>query len=234
MARARACPTLLAYVSIRPADPPGSGGRIWVPAVGDPRHANHRALSWLDRAEQLAAQDDADGQFVFLWIAFNAAYASEIDERYRLSEQQTFRSFIGKLVDLHAARGRIEALVWQEFPKSIRVLLDNRFVFQEFWAFQGGALAEEDWKQSFANANRAAHLALGKRDTPAVLSIVLSRIYTLRNQLIHGGATWGSSVNRDQVRDCVNLMAQLVPLIIEIMMDHPAALWGQACYPVVR
>ena len=31
----------------------------------------HRALSWLDRAEQLGSQDDADGQFILLWIAFN-------------------------------------------------------------------------------------------------------------------------------------------------------------------
>ena len=46
----------------------------------------HRALSWLNRAEQ--AEDD-DGRFIFLWIAFNAAYATEIDERYRLSEQAT-------------------------------------------------------------------------------------------------------------------------------------------------
>ena len=25
----------------------------------------------------------------------------------------------------------------------------------------------------------------------------------------------------------------LVPLVIEIMMDHPETLWGEACYPVV-
>lgn len=46
----------------------------------------HRALSWLNRAEQV---EDDDGRFIFLWIAFNAAYATEIDERYRLSEQAT-------------------------------------------------------------------------------------------------------------------------------------------------
>jgi hypothetical protein len=63
---------------------------------------------------------------------------------------------------------------------------------------------------------------------------VLSRIYTLRNQLIHGGATWGSSVNREQVRDCVGFMGKLVPLVIEVMLDHPETLWGDACYPVVE
>ena len=36
----------------------------------------HRALSWLNRAEQCA--DDSDSHVIFLWIAFNAAYAHEI------------------------------------------------------------------------------------------------------------------------------------------------------------
>ena len=57
----------------------------------------HRALSWLNRAEQLEEQHDLDGQFIVLWIAFNAAYATEIDEKYRESEQQTFRGFLDKL-----------------------------------------------------------------------------------------------------------------------------------------
>lgn len=43
--------------------------------VRDDHHPNlslrvHRALSWLNRAEQ---SEDADGRFIFLWIAFNTA-----------------------------------------------------------------------------------------------------------------------------------------------------------------
>ena len=37
------------------------------------------AWDWLDRTEQFGAVEDADAEFVFLWIAFNAAYATEID-----------------------------------------------------------------------------------------------------------------------------------------------------------
>jgi hypothetical protein len=88
--------------------------------------------------------------------------------------------------------------------------------------------------QRFADAKKAAQYALGHRDTVTVLSVALSRIYTLRNQLMHGGATWSSSVNRDQLRDCTNLMGKLVPLLIEIMLDHPETFWGDACYPVVK
>lgn len=39
--------------------------------------------------------------------------------------------------------------------------------------------------------------------------------------------------NRDQIRDWTHLMGKLVPVVIEIMLDHPEALWGDVCYPVV-
>ncbi len=194
----------------------------------------HRALSWLQRAEQLVHGGDKDAGFILLWIAFNAAYATEIDDRYRLNEQATFRTFLQKILDLDAERGRIADLVWTEFPGSIRVLLDNPYVFQDFWSFQNGSMPEEEWKRRFAEAKRVAKSALGNRETVTVLGVALSRIYTLRNQLMHGGATWNSSVNRDQIRDCTALMGKLVPLVIEIMLDNPQALWGDACYPVVE
>lgn len=190
----------------------------------------HRALSWLQRAEQC---DDNDSRFVFLWIAFNAAYAFEIDESIRLSEQEAFKLFLEKLFSLDAQK-RLDHLVWQEFSGSIRILLDNPFVFQSFWEHQNGKISAEQWAERFANGKRIAQQALASGNTPLLLGIVFSRMYTLRNQLIHGGATWNSSVNRDQLRDCVNLLSKLTPLIIELMMDNPQTLWGDACYPVVH
>ena len=180
----------------------------------------HRTLSWLDRAEQA---DDLDGRFIFFWIAFNAAYATEIDEQRRLSEQETFKAFLEKLCALDKKK-RIDALVWQEFSGSIRVLLDNPYVFQSFWDHQSGKIDETNWKNRFAGGKRAAQQALASGNTPILLGVLFNRLYTLRNQLIHGGATWNGSVNREQLRDCAGLMGKLVPLIIELMM----------CYPVVE
>ena len=194
----------------------------------------HRALSWLQGAERLAGEKDLDGQFIYLWIAFNAAYATDIDEKYRESEQQTFRAFLEKLTELDKVQKRFDALVWAEFSGSIRVLLDNKFVFSEFWRAQSGVIGVEEFERAFAAANHAAKAALARQDTVAVLAIVLSRIYTLRNQIVHGGATWKSGVNRDQLRDCVAFMAKLVPLVVEVMMDHPESLWGGGTYPVVK
>jgi hypothetical protein len=82
----------------------------------------HRALSWFGRAEQLV--EDPDTQFVLLWIAFNAAYALDIEDGMRRSERLTFKGFLDQLIGLDDSRC-IEDLVWTEFPGSIRVLLDN-------------------------------------------------------------------------------------------------------------
>lgn len=189
----------------------------------------HRALSWLDRAEQ---DEDPDSRFIFLWIAFNAAYATEIDDRVHLNEQATFNGFMEKLCDLDGEK-RIGELVWKAYPSAIRVLLDNPYVFSSFWDHQKGYLTEAQWKQSFDGVKKAAHSAVAQQNTPVVLSIVFIRIYTLRNQIMHGGATWNGSVNREQIRDCVAILADLVPVVIEVIMDNPGALSGEASCPVV-
>ncbi|MCH8536276.1 MAG: hypothetical protein LAT66_00770 [Alkalimonas sp.] len=190
----------------------------------------HRALSWLNRAEQCS--DDADGQFIFLWIAFNAAYANETGE-IRIAEGKRFSQFLNRLVELDS-ENKLAAIVWQQYPSAIRVLLNNPYVFQPFWDNQNGVEGAEDWQAQFNRANTAANTSLAQKNTGAALSIVFSRLYTLRNQLIHGGATWNGSVNRHQIRDGNNILGDVVPAVIEIMMDNAAAHWGEACYPVVK
>lgn len=190
----------------------------------------HRAISWLHRAEQEA---DPDARFIFLWIAFNAAYASEIDAHHSLGEQSIFNEFLHKLCDLDRPR-QFHDIVWTTYPNAIRLLLDNCFVFPQFWEYQKGHLTQAEWTRKFAGAKKAANAALAQQNTPKVLSIVFDRIYTLRNQLIHGGATWNSGVNREQIRDCAAILGQLVPVVIETMMDNPNSLWGEAVYPVVE
>ena len=190
----------------------------------------HRALSWLDRAEQ--AEGDQDAQFIFLWIAFNAAYANEIDDHHRFTEQETFRNFIDRLCDLDS-NNNLSNLVWTEFTSSIRVLLANKFVFQPFWDFHNKKKSEQEWQDDFKTANAFANKALGHKNTSAVLSVIFSRLYTLRNQTLHGGSTWNSAVNRDQLRDAVAFLGKFVPYIIEIMMSNANQVWGEPCYPVI-
>ena len=189
----------------------------------------HRALSWLDRAEQA---EDQDSKFIFLWISFNACYAVEIDQQYKEAERSQFTLFFSKICKLDSDKAIYNNL-WTNFSTKVRALLDNRFVYQPFWDFQNGRIEEAVWQDSFKAAKAKAGVCLAKQDTVDVLSIIFNRLYTLRNQLMHGGATWNSGANRTQVKDGVEMLNTLVPLIIDIMMKNPNTLWGDAYYPVV-
>ena len=188
----------------------------------------HRALSWLQRAEQC---DDEDGCFIFLWIAFNAAYANELGEN-KMGEGQLFNNFLKRLIELDNEK-RLHKIIWQQYTGAIRLLLDNPFVYQPFWNHQNGQPGFENWQEHFNQAKKSSQKALVSNDTQTLLGIVFSRLYTLRNQLVHGGATWNSKTNREQLRDANRILGDIVPTVIEILMDNTQAYWGEACYPVV-
>ncbi|MFW6094433.1 MAG: hypothetical protein ACODAC_10715 [Pseudomonadota bacterium] len=190
----------------------------------------HRALSWLHRAE--LAEDDFDAAFIFYWIAFNAAYARELDDTGPNDERATLRDYFRTLTALDRG-GTVYDTIWERYPHAIRGLLHNRYVFQPFWKHQNGAPGYGNWERAFASSRRRIASALGNRDTETILTTLFDRLYVLRNQLVHGGATWNSQVNRDQVRDGARIMALLVPRFIDLMMDHPEVAWGAPYYPVV-
>ena len=60
---------------------------------------------------------------------------------------------------------------------------------------------------------------------------MFDRLYVLRNQILHGGSTWNGSLNRMQVQAGALIMAFLVPLFVDLMLEHPIADWGSPYYP---
>jgi hypothetical protein len=137
------------------------------------------------------------------------------------------------LCDLDADKD-IYNLVWKQFAQGIRQLLDNKYVFQPFWDFHNGEAGSDKWEDRFNLRKARANKALSRSDTAEILSIMFTSLYTLRNQLIHGGATWQGSVNREQVRIGGQVLSRFVPLLIELMMKNPNELWGDPSYPVVK
>ena len=130
--------------------------------------------------------------------------------------------------------GYLKDMIWSEFSSSIQALLENPFIYQPFWDAQIEKIEPESWREMFDKDKKSVVASMEKQDTLHIFHVVLNRLYTLRNQLIHGGATWNGQVNRDQVRDGANFLGEIVPLIIQLMLDNPDTLWGPPCYPVVN
>jgi hypothetical protein len=195
----------------------------------------HRALSWLRAAEEQAANPDM--QFISLWIAFNSCYGVDEDKHIELAEREIFQRFAYKLVK-HDPAKKIYNLFWQKFAGPVKALINNQFVFRPFWEAQrdiarGGDGKSIDWQNRFDKSCTAARNHLAKQQVPELLGVVLDRLYVLRNQVMHGGATYQSQVNREQVLDGCHMLSSLMPVIVEIMLEAKEENWGVIYYPVV-
>ena len=182
-----------------------------------------RALSWLERAEKEV--EDCDAAFLFHWIAFNAMYGPPRSApREPDREKKSFEAYLKKVSRRESER--ISA-VMRSLSTEVEKLLANKYVFEPFWN------RCHDWEQQIRNQKKDRESATGHTKTEKTVCHVFHRLYTLRNQLLHGSATWKSTMNRSQVETGAKIMMNLVPHFIDVMIRHPNG-WGAPRYPVVR
>jgi hypothetical protein len=187
----------------------------------------HRAISWLKQAEKEA---NADMKFIALWISFNACYSHDLQGLKTKTEREKLKDFVTKLVQCDG--NRLHNVFWNIFSGPVRVLIENQFLFEPFWAYQRGD--SEDYKQAFTKSNHAALQLLSNKSVAELMLLVLERLYCLRNQLIHGGATFGSKLNRTTLRDANNILLHVMPIIIDILLEENTVDWGEINYPVIK
>ena len=188
----------------------------------------HRAISWLKSAEK--QEENLDLKFISLWVSFNACYAVDLNGISSKPEKAKLRDFTSSLVEFD--RSRLYNLLWEKYSGPVKVLIENKFVFEKFWEYNRGEA--NDYLPAFNKSIASATNCLSKQNIEGLIEIILERLYTLRNQLIHGGATYNSKLNRSQLKDACNIMQLLVPIIIDIMLENGDHDWGEIAYPVVK
>jgi len=191
----------------------------------------HRSLSWIGRAEK--KDEDIDARFIFYWIAFNSAYSAIQTSQYFDTERRIYKDFFEKILK-YDKNEHVYNAIWKEFSGSIRSLLNNQYIFGPFWSFQNSHEGFDDWEVKFNESKSVTLKALQNKNTLVILEILFDRLYTLRNQILHGGATWNGKVNRSQVQDGQAIIGFLVPNFLQIMMDNQNENWGNLVFPVVE
>ena len=203
-------------------------GEIWDRApfhaqpYGDLGLRTHRAIAWFERGAKEHTRDE-DVAFILYWIAFNAAYGKEMSRQDNAGDRNQFVDYLRTLIRSDAGNV-IHTLVWGQLSEHVRNLLNNEYLYAPFWP-------NADWQGRFQRCIRRMNEAWDLRNTEEILSRLFDQLYMLRNQLVHGGAKWNSSFNRDSVGGGAVVMESLVPVFIKIMLDSPRAKWGLAKYP---
>ena len=211
-----------------------------------------RAISWWRRTEQMKEEDikgegkDNDARFIFLWVGFNALYARDpknfSKKETRPSEREAFERCFKRFMDLGSKeRERIYNVIKNGIKKEIDKLLENKFVSAAFWEYHHGVPNKERWDKWLDRECREFNSYMDKKDVYTnkedmleVLLLIFSRLYVLRNQMMHGGATWDGRLNYRQLREGVKIMSGLLPVFIDIMLEYPEQDWGEAFYPRVE
>lgn len=216
---------------------------LWDPKVdyAEQEHSDlalrtNRAISWLKRATSehrpsKASRGDPDAAFIFLWMAFNAAYATETEQKKSGGELKLIGDYFKKLLKLDDDNAIYDA-IWNKCSAPARLLLDNEYLFRRYWKNVAEKPGGENWEDGFSRDKEKAALAFKENNVNDVLELLFDRLYGLRNQLFHGGAKWGSSLNRDAVRAGVNILNHLVPICVDLMLKEPRDTdWGKLEYP---
>ena len=222
---------------------PGDGsGRHDDPAEQN-RTRMRRALSWLERSAK-AEKDEWGERFLFLWIAFNAAYGDDPLQQYghpglvsKVSEHAHFKQFLRKITAADKEHA-IYAIVWERFNNEFKNLIDSPFLYPAFWKAQYDPEARKNWMPQFKKEKKAVLQGIKSPDnTWKLLLRLFDRLYVLRNQVFHGGATWRSETNPTTLRPGVRILDSLMPVILHIMLKEmqkePGGEWGTPPFPPV-
>ena len=222
-----------------------------------------RAESWLELSKKSESDDE---KFIFLWIAFNAAYGAEIITE-RINDKPThestkFKTFLKIIVKQDKCR-HIKDILWVKstYFKGVKNLLGNEWIYEPYWQHIRSMPDSDNWQERFLYDNKKVREAMSQVDRMTktidklserqnrveankdyidgmltILTEVFMRLYTLRNQMFHGGTTFASGLGRKQIEDGSYMMSKLVPVILDIMREdiekhRYSKIWGLLNYP---
>jgi hypothetical protein len=93
-----------------------------------------------------------------------------------------------------------------------------------------GHIDEESWESKLEKSINESKGALTDQNILKFLEILFDRLYVLRNQLMHGGATYNGKVNREQVGLGYQILSKAIPSFIDVLLENPNHDWGLPTY----
>jgi hypothetical protein len=126
----------------------------------------------------------------------------------------------GEVQDLHQQPGvalsratHLKCIV-QKFSRPVMMLTENKYVYKAFWHFSE---AMHPNRRSHSKSRTTMHTDIFPQTTmPVSCNFLLDRLYILINELMQGGATYKSKLNRKQVKDGARILVMQIKMISNI------------------
>jgi hypothetical protein len=192
-----------------------------------------RADSWIQAAQDLDT-DRMHEAFIFLYIAFNCMYGRRKYEGDESQIEEDLDAFLAKVLIMHRKNLQQGGAILKEALSNCRqdgaVLIRDRFLVNRYWRGNQPAPALQ------ARLNKEAIGALeafDDGDYAEFLGVLFRRISVLRNQIMHGCATYGPrSYGRASLEKALRVLKLLVPAFFRLMRQYGHELpWDPIPYP---
>ena len=192
-----------------------------------------RADSWIQAASDLSP-DQMHEAFIFHYIAFNCMYGRRKYEGDHTQIQEDLKVFFSKLLVMHEKDIRQGGTILKDALSACQqdgaVLIRDRFLANRYWRDTQPSTA----LQTKLNKEAIGALeALAEGEYGEYLSTVFQRISVLRNQIMHGCATYGArSYGRGSLTKSLRVLRLLVPAFYRLMRQYGHDLtWDPIPYP---
>ena len=188
-----------------------------------------RCESWIKQANTFG-EKNKDIAYICWWIAFNSLYCYDDENPKEPKDRKRQEQFFRK-INSRDGEKRINHAIYEleRYSDSIETLVGNKFAFELFWRKKNRKY-RGDWGQEFADSKTEYESAFNTRKTEKILYHLFGRLYVLRNQIMHGGATWNSHRNRDSLDDGWEILKFLVPVFLDIIKKNPDIDLGRPYY----
>jgi len=191
-----------------------------------------RADSWLQAAAALRP-DQQHEAFIFLFIAFNCLYGRRQYEGDDAQIGKDFDEFFKKLRVLHehdvADGGAALKKAVAAARRDGAILIRDKFLSNRYWR-GGSSVALQKQLNRDAGAVEEA-LALGSYDL--FLDLTFRRVSVLRNQIMHGCATYGPrSYGQASLAKGLRFLKVMVPAFYDLAKRYGHEVkWEPVPYP---
>jgi hypothetical protein len=195
-----------------------------------------RADSWIQAAQELPS-DRMHEAFIFLYIAFNCMYGRRKYEGDESQIEEDLDMFIGRILVMQQKDAQQGGTILKDAMASCRqdgaVLIRDRFLVNRYWRGNQPAAA------LLAKLNKEAVSALeayADGNYQVFLATLVRRISVLRNQVMHGCATYGArSYGRASLEKALHVLKALVPAFYQLMRRHGHEItWDAIPYPRLK
>lgn len=188
----------------------------------------HRCWSWLKHLEDIEAAGLGTGdlRIVYGWIGFNSLYAQwDAERREPIPDGRSLGDFQTRL--LNADRDRRFRSMLEGNREIVAGIVGDEFLSRYFWQDPG----ENEVRRAQDKALKLGQL-YEQGCYADILDMAIRRVYVARCQLIHGGATHGSKLNREGVTRCADFLSLYLTAAALVIIDHAWDQdWSGICYP---